>query len=641
MSTQPTISAAGAFGRLLVLVLLLALLFAVTLAGLGVLLYQGQYATRIYRGVHVLGVHVGGLTRDEARDVLASEWVDGGLPYVELSTTDQRWVVSTQTLGGRLDVDGAVEQAWQIGRSGVFRRDLVTQVRLFLQPYQVVPELSIDPGPMLVGLRRIARQASHPARSAQLQVGGLEARTDASQTGRELDLDATRDTIVAAVQQALGETGWLAPLARREQMNGLRRAPQALFPLPLEVAVAFRELQPALTEVAGARERVQAILQGPVTLVATLPETDADGRAYTSERRWSIDQAVLESWLVLRPVQGDGQNTVQVNIDEHAVSEYVRALAPQLERPPRETRFDYDPKTRELTTLAPGQDGYALNLPAAEAAVLNACYAAEREVALPITVIKPRVTRAELETLLPLTLVGEGESSFSGSTPERLQNIVVATERFHGVVVPAQATFSFVAHLGAVTSAQGYSEGWVIYGNRTVLGPGGGVCQVSTTCFRAAFWGGFALVERSPHSYRVSWYEPPLGLDAAVFAPVTDMKFKNDTDAPLLILTEVDQAKSKVYFRFYSAPTGRKVTMEDPVIGPPVPAGDPVYEEDPTLAPGTRILAERAHDGIDATIYRTVEQDGVIISRDKVYSRYEPWPARYRVGPGTEVPARQ
>jgi vancomycin resistance protein YoaR len=117
------------------------------------------------------------------------------------------------------------------------------------------------------------------------------------------------------------------------------------------------------------------------------------------------------------------------------------------------------------------------------------------------------------------------------------------------------------------------------------------------------------------------------------------MKFRNDTDAPILILPEVDERNQKLYFRFYSAPTGRTVTMEGPVVENPVAAGEPVYEEDPTLSPGVRVQVERAHDGIDATIYRTVTRDGVVIAEDKVFSRYAPWPARYRVGPSASAPA--
>jgi vancomycin resistance protein YoaR len=195
-----------------------------------------------------------------------------------------------------------------------------------------------------------------------------------------------------------------------------------------------------------------------------------------------------------------------------------------------------------------------------------------------------------------------------------------------------------VQNLGPVTVANGYTEAWIIYGDRTILGPGGGVCQVSTTCFRAAFWAGLPIVERSPHSYRVSWYEPPVGLDAAVFSPSVDTKFQNDADTPLLILTEVDEKNSKLYFRFYGKPSGRKVTLEGPTTSNPVKPGDPIVEQDPSLSPGARVQVETPRDGLDVTLYRIVEQDGTILSKDRFFSRYVPWPARYRVGPPKAEP---
>jgi vancomycin resistance protein YoaR len=254
-------------------------------------------------------------------------------------------------------------------------------------------------------------------------------------------------------------------------------------------------------------------------------------------------------------------------------------------------------------------------------------------VALPVRVIPPRVTRAELEALLPLTLISEGQSSFTDSEASRLLNIRTATARFHGVVVPPQSAFSFLQVLEQVTVATGYSLAWVILGSQTVLGPGGGVCQVSTTCFRAAFLGGYPILERWPHSYRVGWYEPPLGLDAAVFEPTTDMRFQNDSDSPLLIQTETNLEAQTLHFRFYGVAPGRTVRIEGPETSNPVTAGEPIIEVDPSLAPGQRLLVERAHDGIDATIYRIIEQDGQIISREALPSHYQAWPARYRVGP--------
>ena len=608
-----------------------ALLAVLLLLGGFLWAYQARYQETILPGVAILDVPVGGLTRAQALARLEQELAGRGWLYLELHTAENRWVISAQDMGGSLDLPGAVAQAWRLGRSGIYRHDLITRAKLLWWGYSLVPTFHLEPGPALMVLQQIARQVNHPARRAQLQVAGLQAFGGAAELGRELDLAATRELIVQKVSKTLGTSGWgKAPRLLRLWHQGAEfHAPLA----PLSIPLQFRELAPPLSEVAGAQERAQTLLRAPLTLTFTFQDTESDGRLRAYTRRWTVDQAVLSSWLTLQPARLGEAATVQAGLDEAKIAAYVQALAEEIARPPREARFAYDPATAKLTVVAPGQIGYNLDVAAAQQMVMQACFGPQREIALPVRVIPPRVTRADLEALLPLSLISEGESSFQGSSPERLRNIRLATAQFHGLAVPPQTTFSFLQHLGLVTVANGYSESWVISGDRTVLGPGGGVCQVSTTCFRAAFWGGYPLVERSPHSYRVSWYEPPLGLDAAVFSPIVDFKFRNDTDTPILILTEVDEKKAKLYFRFYGRPTGRRVTLEGPVTANPVPAGPAILEEDPSLAPGQRVQVEWPHDGLDVTLYRIIEKDGVVVARDKIFSRYEPWPARFRVGP--------
>ncbi len=620
-------------GRWLTEILLAAfglLLGLMLVVGFAVIAYQSRYADRIYEGVTIQGIPVGGLTKAEARALLEERLNVQGLPYVSLYTADREWMVSTGTLGGYWDLDPVLDQAYLLGRSGVFRADLQTQWQLFARGYQLTPTFHLEPGPSLIYLRQVARQAGQPARRARLWVAGFQAHTDESEAGRELDITATREAVEARVQEALAAipVDHTSRLLRLWQ-NVPFSSPGCVID-PVRVPLVFREVAPPLTEVAGASEQIGAILQGPLTLTCTLEEISADGLTQPVVRRWSIDQATLASWLILQP---GGGGATQVGVDVDKVTEYLQRVANEIARAPREPTFNYDPQANVLTTVKPGQIGYALDVAAASQAVLAACLSDKREVALPVTRIPPRVTRQDLEALMPLQLISVGESSFAGSTVDRLQNIKRATAQFQGLTVPPQSVFSFVDNLGLVTVANGYSESWVIYGDRTLLGPGGGVCQVSTTAFRAAFWGGYPIVERTPHAYRVGWYEPPVGLDAATFAPIVDMKFRNDTDTPILILTEVDEAHAKLYFRFYGAPTGRKVTMEGPITENPTKPGDPIYEEDPFMAPGTKVLVESPHDGLDVTIYRVVEKDGVLVSRDKFFSRYEAWPAHYKVGP--------
>jgi len=603
------------------------------LAGFAVIAYETRYADQMYEGVTIQGIPVGGLSKAEARALLEQKLNADGLPYVSLYTAEREWTVSTQSLGGRWELAEVIDAAWQVGRTGVFRDDLRTHWRLLWQGQDLTSTFHLEPGEALIYLRHVARQAGHPARQARLWVAGFQAHTDESEAGRELDIVATRQAIEARVQESLATLPHDSTPRLLRLWRNLPPATEEHVLGPIRVPLTFRQVAPPLTEVAGARERVESILQSPLTLVATLEETGDDGATQQVTRRWSIDQAMLASWLTLHQVQRDGGTAVEVAVDEAQIAEYLQGVANDIARGPREPMFDYDPQMQTLKTLKPGQMGYALDIPAATQAVLDACLSNQREVALLVSHVSPRVTRQDLEALMPLQLISVGESSFSGSTADRLQNIRRATAQFHGVTVPPQTVFSFVENLGLVTIANGYSESWVIYGNRTELGAGGGVCQVSTTAFRAAFWGGYPILERTPHAYRVGWYEPPVGLDAATFAPLVDMKFRNDTDTPILILTQVDEANAKLYFRFYGAPNNRKVKMEGPITENPTKPGEPVYEEDPFMAPGTQVQVERPHDGLDVTIWRIIERDGQEVSRDKFFSRYEAWPARYLVGP--------
>ena len=610
-----------------------ALLLVVSASGLALLSYSARYAGRIYRGVSIAGLDVGGLFPEEALANLG-EWVsDKGLPYLSLRTAEQDWTLSSGDLGGYVDQQKVVQAAWFFGRTGVFRDDLPTRLRLLWWGYDLVPDFRVEPGQALTDLRQIARQAGHPARHAQLWVAGLQARAGESVVGRELDIPQTIEAIEESVRRAMGESRWgTAPLPRL-LLEARTRSPSRFPTEPVPVTLAFREIVPPITQVLGAEQQAGAILGDPLELSFDFPQLQPDGTETRHTRRWSIDRATLASWLVVHRAHGIGGMAMQVSVDRAKIMDYVLDLADEVSCAPREPRHDYDAHTGRLNTLLPGQNGYALDITTAQDMIADACASRERKITLPITVLRPRVSRTVLEAMLPLSLIGEGQSSFKGSSPARLRNIRLASERFHGVVVPARSTFSFLHHLGLVTVANGYSESWIILGDRTVLGPGGGVCQVSTTCFRAAFWAGLPIVERRAHTYRVSWYEPPIGFDAAVFTPSVDFQFENDSDSPILVQTQVDETNSKLFFRFYSRPIGRKVTMDGPVTANPIRAGESVLELDPSLPAGERVQVDWPHDGIDVTLYRILEREGEDVTREKIFTRYEPWPARYRVGP--------
>jgi vancomycin resistance protein YoaR len=249
--------------------------------------------------------------------------------------------------------------------------------------------------------------------------------------------------------------------------------------------------------------------------------------------------------------------------------------------------------------------------------------------------IRDTMTAAELGIT---ELVTSATTYFAGSTSNRQNNIRVAASRFHGIVIKPHTVFSFNEYLGDVSAETGYEEGLIIYGDQTITGVGGGVCQVSSTAFQAAFYGGYPVLERYPHGYRVAYYEAGEGpgMDATVYAPVVDFKFENDTDYYLLIETYVRPANASVTFRFYSTSVGRRVIKEGPYVRSVKPAGPPIYRATPGVAPGGAIQIDYAVSGADVYVYRTVKdaEGNVLVDREEFFSRYIPWPAQYQVAPG-------
>lgn len=249
-------------------------------------------------------------------------------------------------------------------------------------------------------------------------------------------------------------------------------------------------------------------------------------------------------------------------------------------------------------------------------------------------IIKPEITLAEANSFGVEEYIGEGRSDYSHSIPERIHNIILGSSKFNGVLIPKDKIFSFNEAVGDISSSTGYKPAYIIKAGKTVLGDGGGICQVSTTFFRAALESGLPIVERHPHAYRVGYYENDAkpGLDATVFAPSVDLKIKNDTPASILIQTEVDQNNNLLYFRFYGKKDGRKAEISTPVLWDVQPPPDPLYQDDPTLKRGVTKQVDFAAWGGKARFnYKIIYNDGTV-AEDQFFSSYKSWQAVFLVG---------
>jgi vancomycin resistance protein YoaR len=590
----PPQSGAPAWGAILALLAVAAI--AAGLAAMFIL--ELWLADRVIPGVYVWDVDVGGLDRDQAIARLSTAFYYPGDRHPVLWYGERIWPVDPADLGMQLDAAATVDAALAIGHRGELVDQLREQLSVLVDSRLVTPVFTFDHGAGTMFISKIAQEVNQPLRNASLSLGeDLSVEVVPGRGGREVD--------GAATLQALG--------ARLEQMGGGA------------VDLVVRETEPLLTDLGAVQAQVQRILGGPVALTA--PDTEP----------WTIEPATLASWLILRPISGDdGKVTLSVTLDPVQASALAQEISSQVERLPTDARFRFDDATGTLIPVVDSVPGQTLDITATVSLIETAANSDQRTVPLPLTPVRPALSTEDGPQLGIVELIGEGITSFAGSSASRVQNIVVGASQFDGVIVAPGETFSFNHYLGEVTAEKGYEEGIIIWGNTTRADVGGGLCQVSSTAFRAAFWAGLPIAERWAHSFRVSYYEPPVGLDATIYSPEVDLKWVNDTGHHILIQTYVDRVNNTLTFRYYGTNPGRAVEMDGPYESNPVPHGPPVYRDDPTLSKGETKQIEWAKDGLDVTIVRIIKEDGVEVQRETFFSRYLPWQAVFLVGTKTE-----
>ncbi|TSC54062.1 MAG: hypothetical protein LiPW16_168, partial [Microgenomates group bacterium LiPW_16] len=226
-------------------------------------------------------------------------------------------------------------------------------------------------------------------------------------------------------------------------------------------------------------------------------------------------------------------------------------------------------------------------------------------------------------------------SFFRGSIAARVHNISLATLQLNGLLIAPGEVFSFNKAIGEVSATTGYKQAYVIKEKKTVLDDGGGVCQVSTTFFRAALASGLPIEERQAHAYRVAYYEQGgfgPGLDATVYAPRVDLKIKNDTEAFILIQTRVDTKNAVLTFEFYGTSDGRKASIAKPRIWDQVPPPPDLYQDDPSLPKGQVKQIDFAATGLKTAFDWKVTRGEEILQNRTFNSNFAPWQAIYLRG---------
>ena len=560
-------------------VVVTGLLVAVVAALVG-LAFAGSSA-RLAEGVTVAGIDVGGLTRAEALNVLETRAERVARVPVVFTAGDERFPIRASTLGVRADWSAAITSAMQESEGfGPVRGYKRLHARFF--GAEVAPPVQAYSAALEYKLGRLAGEIDRSHVEAKLVRHGLSIAVVPGQSGRHLERDAAADTIVRA-------------LAR------LDRGRSVALPLTVDPADV------TASQLGEAARRARLALSAPVRL------------AYEGTR-WKIPR-----WRIAELLSLPENGSTRIAIAGPGADAWFAKLRKTVERPPADATFAV---TAGGIEVVPAKDGLALDTAGTARALLAAMTSATARTA-PLAVEKslPERSTAEARAMGITGIVGSYSTTYGG-IPSRLHNVALVAELIDGTLIAPGETFSFNETTGERTAEKGFQEAPVIINGELQNGLGGGVCQVSTTVFNAAYEGGLEIDERTNHALYIGHY--PLGRDATVNYPDLDLKFTNDTDKWLLLRTFVGSGSLTV--NLYGTPQDRRV---ETIAAPLQVVGQPAIKRirEPTMEVGKTRVESYGQPARSTSVRRVVYgPNDQVLHEDAWYSSYRSEPKIIYVG---------
>jgi len=570
-----------------------AIVGALALAAVGVMAAAPlRYRGRLLPGTSVDGIDLSGMTRAQAHATLTTRSRAILATAVTVSAAGQQWNLTFADLGVTADVEATLDQAYAHGRKHL--ADWYQEATGIGREALALPFLlDVNVAQLDARITALASTVELAAADARFELVDGDLHIVESTTGRQLDRTASHDALMAAIQ-ARG-TAVELPVAQ------------------VSPGVTAEDLEPAL-------QRAQLLISRAVTLTA-----DAG--------LWQIAPEDLAGLLTLG---ADGLPT----LDDTGLDALLQPLADEVATRPRNALLWAD-DAGDAQIWEDGEPGLELDVAATREAMLVAMADASKDPSVALQFAeKPANVRSEsLVDLGITTLLARGKSSFAGSAEARRENVRVAAGHVSRTLIPPGGEWSFNDNLGAITPENGYVEGHSIQGNWYTDDIGGGVCQISTTVFRAALFAGFRFSEWNSHAFRIAFYEldgSPPGIDAAIFQPNTptdqelDLVIVNPTDSWAYVQTLIDE--DEVTAELYGTPVDYETVIEKPEIGDPIDPPAPQVRVDPEMAPTERKMLSVSQPGYDVFTTRRFMRDGEELEKQVFASYYQPQPEMWIVG---------
>jgi vancomycin resistance protein YoaR len=572
--------------------LLLIAAIALLLGALAILAFRATFNDRIYPAVVVGDVDVGGMTVDQAAAATRQRAAEVEQTRVTFRLGDRTWEPALAELGATVDIDASVEAAYALGRddNAVSRLHFAGDL---LRDDQVVPlRITVDHAMLDGWFDRVDADIGDPAVDAAITIDGTAVTVSTDATGTVVDRDAATAIVLEAAA--------------------------SLQPASVELPTRVQQPQVTVADLQEPAASLQRALSGPVVITF-------DGR------KWDLAPADLAPFVRVETGTEGARPEVRLTLAHDGLATWLReTYSGEINRQPADARIAWD-SGDGLVVLEPSVDGAAMRVDAFAGLVETSFFDRQGPVEVPVVVTNPAIDDDNLGALKIDGLLARGDSNYGGLNIERDTNIEVATKSLNGTLVPPGEEFSFNGAIGEITKENGYVESGVIVNGRASTDDGGGVCQVSTTVFRATVFAGLPVTDWGEHTQRLPVYERDgwsAGFDASILQWTGgdpddwgDLKFLNDTGGYLLVQAWTDYPYLIV--EFYGHDDGRTVDISEAQVWEGSGYPEDIEVVDESLPAGSMSQTEWPRMPAEAVFVMTVTHADGTVEEQEFYSVYE------------------
>ncbi len=547
---------------------------------------RAQLEGRVVRGVEVEGIALQGLAQADLPRALTP--LRNRLNARKVTLTHGERILETRcsSLGFRLNLDALVVQALARGRRGSFFTQFASFTRSLFSPSQLSPQVVVDEHELVEALGAWTSAFLSPPVEPSLSYE-KQLRVKYSAPGETANVPALRALLLEKL---------------------LRSAD------PIALELPTNQIDPKIDRATVDEQAGQARLLLSAPIVVYDEETSLNARLTTSDLGNALSSELKDS-----PAE------LSIQLDAEKIRQSLGGFLAEVEREVKDASFEVDSRGR--VTVVPSEPGVKVDELLLVQRILELGEKSPRKVAVPKVSLAPRRTTAQAEALGITGLVSTFTTYHACCQP-RVDNIHAVAEKIDGEVVPPGETFSLNDFLGPRIGNSDYKSAPTIVHGEMQETTGGGISQFATTFFNALLDGGYAIVQRQPHSFYFTRY--PEGHEATISFPAPDLIFKNDTDAGVLIKTQFSGTFIKV--SLYGDNGGRKSFRHKSkrynYVKPPIE-----YEADPEMDPEKQKRLRAGQTGWSLVVSRTIVFPDKSEKKEQREVVYNPRPELIRTHP--------